>query len=450
MTTATHKAKSGFSYGTIWRIAYPIMFGNLAQTLITLTDTAFLGRLSEVALGASAIAGIYYYVFSTLAWGFAIGMQVIVARRFGEGSYSRIGSVFEHGLAFVGVLGLLLFSMLMYLSPVILDVLIDSPNVYREACVYMTYRPWGIIFVCFNFLYRSLYIGLSNTKIISYTTALMAVVNIVGDYALIFGNLGMPALGVGGAAIASVAAEISATIFFTVFTLTKIPFRKYGLFRFEKLRLSMFGDIFGVAMPTMLQKLLSFGTWLIFFAMVERLGERALAISMTVRSVYMFITIPVFAFGAAAGSLTSRIIGEGRYKEVRRMTVKILKICFAVVLPMSALCFVIPHQLLGIYTDNAELIAESVSSLHTVALCAFALGFGQIYFDTISGTGNTSHALMLETGVLVCYAGYVMFSAQVLGGPVSVVWISEGIYGAVLGLLSVIYMRSGVWQKKRI
>lgn len=164
----------------------------------------------------------------------------------------------------------------------------------------------------------------------------------------------------------------------------------------------------------------------------------------------MFITIPVFAFGAAAGSLTSRLIGEGRYKEVRRMTVKILRICFAVVLPMSALCFVIPHWLLGIYTDNTDLIAESVSSLHVVAMCAFALGFGQIYFDTISGTGNTSHALMLETCVLMCYAGYVMFSAQVLGGPVSIVWISEGVYGAVLGLLSVIYMRSGRWQKKRI
>lgn len=69
---------------TIWNIAYPIIFGNLAQTLITLTDTAFLGRVSPIALGASMIAGIYYYVFSTLAWGFSIGVQIIVARRLGE------------------------------------------------------------------------------------------------------------------------------------------------------------------------------------------------------------------------------------------------------------------------------------------------------------------------------------------------------------------------------
>ena len=86
---------------TIWTIAYPIIFGNLAQTLIALTDTAFLGRLSPIALGASMMAGIYYYVYSTLAWGFSIGIQIIVARRLGENKLNRIGVIFEHGLVFV-------------------------------------------------------------------------------------------------------------------------------------------------------------------------------------------------------------------------------------------------------------------------------------------------------------------------------------------------------------
>ena len=78
--------KSSITKRTIWTIAYPIMFGNLAQTLITLTDTAFLGRVSAIALGASMMAGIYYYVYSTLAWGFAIGVQII-----GSGWFSNTG-----------------------------------------------------------------------------------------------------------------------------------------------------------------------------------------------------------------------------------------------------------------------------------------------------------------------------------------------------------------------
>ena len=69
---------------------------------------------------------------------------------------------------------------------------------------YMNYRHYGIIFVCFNFLFRALYIGLSNTKVISFSTLLMAVVNIFLDYVLIFGKWGFPHMGVGGAAFASV------------------------------------------------------------------------------------------------------------------------------------------------------------------------------------------------------------------------------------------------------
>ena len=126
---------------TIWNIAYPIILGSLAQTLITLTDTAFLGRVSEVALGASAMAGIYYYVFSTLAWGFSIGIQIIVARRLGEGKLNRIGVVFEHGLCFVFLLSMTLFLIQRYYSDVLLGASIQSPNIYAAAMEYMFQLP---------------------------------------------------------------------------------------------------------------------------------------------------------------------------------------------------------------------------------------------------------------------------------------------------------------------
>ncbi len=441
---------SGFSYKTIWNVGYPIMIGNLAQTLIILTDTAFLGHLSEVALGASAMAGIYYYVFSTLAWGFAIGVQVIVARRFGGGSYSAIGPIFEHGMAFVVLLGAMLFLLMSSFTPSILDLLIDSPNVYREACTYMSYRQWGILFVSLNYIYHAFYVGVSYTKIIGYTTVITALINIVGDYTLIFGNWGMPQMGTAGAALASVCAEIASVTLFTIFTLTKMPLAKYRLFRFARIKIGIITDILKISLPTMGQKLISFSTWLFFFAMVERLGERSLAISMTVRSVYMFITIPVFAFGAGANGLTSRLLGEGRHAELNAMIVKIIKLCYLVVLPLSLFCFMMPETLLGIYTDNTELISEAVDSLHVVALCAFVMGFGQIFFESVSGTGNTLDALFLEFGVLMCYALYIFITSRVLGGPVSIVWISEAVYGALLGLISMIYLRRAKWQNKRI
>lgn len=148
--------KSSISKKTIWLIAYPIIFGNLAQTLITLTDTAFLGRVSGFALAASMMAGIYYYVYSTLAWGFSMGIQIIVARRLGENRLERIGVIFEHGLVFVTILSSALFLIQHFFNQQILANVIQSGNIYRSALEYMDYRHYGIIFVCFNFLFRAL------------------------------------------------------------------------------------------------------------------------------------------------------------------------------------------------------------------------------------------------------------------------------------------------------
>ncbi len=169
----------------IWNIAYPIMFGNMAQTLISITDTAFLGRLSTAALGASIMATIYYIIFGTLAWGFAIGIQILVARRLGENRLERIGVVFQHGVGLVAVLAVTLLLVLKYTTTPILSQVISSPNVLANALEYMDYRYAGILFVCFNYLFRYFYIGLSFTKVITYTTAIMAVTNVVLNYGLI-------------------------------------------------------------------------------------------------------------------------------------------------------------------------------------------------------------------------------------------------------------------------
>ena len=245
--------KSSISKKTIWLIAYPIIFGNLAQTLITLTDTAFLGRVSGIALAASMMAGIYYYVYSTLAWGFSMGIQIIVARRLGENRLERIGVIFEHGLVFVTILSSALFLIQHFFNQQILANVIQSGNIYRSALEYMDYRHYGIIFVCFNFLFRALYIGLGHTKVISYSTLIMAVVNIFLDYALIFGHFGFPQMGVGGAAFASVCAEVSAFLFFIIYTLCVLPLKNYTLFYFHKLEGWLMKSLLRLALPTMFQ-----------------------------------------------------------------------------------------------------------------------------------------------------------------------------------------------------
>lgn len=442
--------KSSVNKKSIWLIAYPIIFGNLAQTLITLTDTAFLGRVSAIALGASMMAGIYYYVYSTLAWGFAMGIQIIVARRLGEGRLERIGVIFEHGLFFVLFLSTGLFLLQHYFTEGLLAKIIQSPNIYASAMEYMFYRHYGIIFVCFNFLFRALYIGLSNTKVISFSTALMAVVNIFLDYVLVFGKWGFPQMGVGGAALASVCAEIAAFLFFIGYTIAKLPLKTYTLFYFHKLEGWLMKSILKLALPTMFQKLLSFGTWFIFFALVEHMGELPIAVSGIIRSVYMLIMIPVFAFGATANTLTSRLIGEGKPQEVMPTVFKTIGQGLIAILPVLICCLLIPSAVLSVYTNDTSLAAASIPSLFVVCCASVAMSFGIPFFEAVSGTGNTLYALILETIVLVAYTFSVWFFASYISTRVEWVWTSEFTYGALIGIISFLYLKFTAWHKKKI
>lgn len=433
----------------IWGIALPIMLGNLAQTIINFTDTAFLGHLGVVALGAAMLAGLFYLLFTTVTAGFAIGIQIIVARRFGERNYGRIGVIFEHGSIFVLALGLLLFSVLYFFSDHLLVWLIDSQGIYEASVEYIKYRQFGIVFVCFNYLYRALYVGISNTKVITYSTIIMAVVNILLDYCLIFGNWGFPQMGIGGAALASLCAEISAFAFFTGYSYITLRDKEFGMFVPHRLEGELMGRILRLSTPTMVQKLFSFGVWFIFFVLIEKMGETAAGISSITRSVYLILITPCFAFSTTTNTLVSRIIGEGKADQVFPTINKVLMNCLLSTVLIVALAAIFPVQIAGIYTDDLNFAQLVVPSILVVCLGTLFQGFGNAYFEAVSGTGNTSAALYLETSVLVFYVIFIWIMTH-FATRVELVWTAEILYGALLGIFCFLYLKLAKWNNKKV
>ena len=440
--------KTSITNREIWRIATPIMLGNLAQTVITFTDTAFLGHLGTIELSASMMAGLFYFVFTTLAWGFAVGVQIFIARRFGEGNLKKIGEVFQHGALFVLLLGILLFNIMHWFSDSLMRIIIESENIYVASMEYLKYRHFGIIVVVFNFLFRSFYVGISSTKVITYSTLLMAVVNIFFDWALIFGHCGLPEMGIGGAALASLLAEIAAFCFFWIYTFITIPHEEYGMFHWHKLQPKLMGNILKVAFPCMMQKLFSFGAWFAFFILIEKMGETAIGVSSVVRSTYMIMIIPCFAFAATANTLTSRIIGEGKSDEVMAMLWKVVINGALCSLVLAVITSIIPQLILQIYTDDLNLAAAAVPSVYVIAVATVLGAVGMVYFEAVSGTGNTSAAMALEFGVLIAYMFYVFLMTKT--SSIAGVWTAEWFYNIVMGVIAFFYIWKANWRKKVI
>lgn len=442
--------KTNITNKAIWDIAYSIMLGNLAQTIIAMTDTAFLGRLGEVELGAASMSGIYYMVFTTLLWGFSIGVQVIVARRLGEGNLSKIGEILSQGLVFILGLACVLFSILNFVSPMFMHLVLTSERVYEVSNEYLHYRSFGIFFSALNFMFRSFYIGLSRTRCISYSTLSMALVNVTLDWVLVFGTPYTPALGVKGAAIASVTAEFSATVLFILYTLRTHPLGQYKTFVFKKLQPEIIRNILRLSLPTMLQKLASFGIWIAFFFMIESMGERPLAITMVVRNIAMMMQIPAFAFGAAASTLTSRLIGEGRAGEVVPTLWKVIRMSVLITLPINLFVLFFPAVGLGIYTDNHQLIEAAIPIAYMACVFSLCYCVAMPFFEAVSGTGYTKSAFYLELISLVLYISFIYVSVKVVYASLFTVWLSEILYSSTLIASSVLFMYLFNWRGRKV
>lgn len=434
----------------IWQITYPIIFGNLAQTIIVFVNTIFLGHLGTAELGAAMMAGLYYLVFTTIAQGFSVGIQIMVARRLGEGNLKRIGTIFEHGLYFTVVLGVLLLVIMHFETASFFRHIIKTPDIYDNALKFINLRQWGIVFVSVNFLFRALYIGLSNTKIITFTTLMMAVVNIFFDYSLIFGHFGLPKMGVAGAGLSSVLAEITACIVFFGYTFFKLPYKNYDLFAFKNIEWPLLGSVLKISLPTMFQRLISFGIWFLFFVMIEHLGERQIGISGIVRSVYMLCTISVFAYSATANTVTSRLMGAKKQNEIPRTLVRILKLSWLTLLPILLFFAIFPKQIASLYTNDLTLAAQSVPALYVIYIAAIIMTASMIFFEFISGTGNTMGALLIESLVLVFYVLYIYLAAHKFQFAIQWIWCSEWVYSTLMLIISLCYLKFAPWRNKTL
>ena len=434
----------------IWRVTYPIFLGLLAQNVINVTDTAFLGRVGEVALGAAAMGGLLYICVYTIAFGFSVGSQILIARRNGEGNYRAVGPIMWQGTAFSFGMAVCLLILMYFSAAPLIRLLITSDSIYGATYEFFTWRICGFLFAFVNVMFRGLYIGITRTKVLTMNAVVMALVNVVLDYALVFGELGLPEMGVRGAALASVIAEASSLLFFLFYTYYKVDLKKYGLNRFGQFDLSMVLRILRISCFTMVQYFLAMAIWFVFFMALERLGQRQLAVANIVRSVYVVLLIPVQALSTTANTLVSNLIGAGGSSGVVTLLHKISRMSFLIMVVCVGLCVAFPGSILSVYTNEEALLVESVSALYVVCGAMLIASLANVYFNGISGTGNTQAALVLEVFVQVFYALYIIVVGMVIQAPVDVCFTTEVIYYVLMLGSSLIYLKKAKWQNKKI
>lgn len=317
-----------YTYKQIWLINLPIMVSLLMEQLINLTDSIFLGHVSQIDLGASALAAMYYSAIYMLGFGFSLGAQVVIARRNGEGKYTEVGKVFYQALIFLSLFAIVVFALSKLFSPALLRLLITSDNVYQATVRYIEWRDYSFLFAFPLLAIRAFFIGTTNTKILTTNSIVMVVCNIVFNYLLIFGKAGFPRLEISGAAIGSSLAGLVGLVFLIIYMWKHVDKKRYGIHAVFDLKLSL--HLLSISVWTMIRQFFCIAPWFLFFVAIEHLGECELASANVVRSISMLFFVIVNSFATTNISLVSNLIGAKKSEQVMQTCRRVINLDYAI------------------------------------------------------------------------------------------------------------------------
>lgn len=439
-----------YNYSQIWKISYPILIALLIQQLIGITDTAFLGRLGEIELGASAIAGVYYIMFFMLGYGFSIGAQIIIARRNGECAQEKIGPIVYQGMSFLFLCAIVFIILNLLYAPQIMHLILSSEKIYHSSLEYLNIRIFGFLFTFLLVMWRAFYVGIIDTKVITYNALVMLFANVILDYLLIFGKFGFPEMGIKGAALASVLSEALALLHFFLYTSYHINHSQFGFNHLQFWNPKILKEIWSLSSWTTLQSFISIAVWFFFFIAIEHLGERELAISNILRSISSFPYMIAAALAATANSLTGNLIGCGKSNQVMKTANAIIILGYVIGLSVESFMWAFPNLTMNIYTDDLSLIAESRNTFYVMLTLYITTLPAIVLFNVVSGSGNTRLSTFMELFSCAFYFLTIWLIVVRLKSDIAWGWGCEHIYNIILFISAYIYLKKFKWCCKPI
>lgn len=434
----------------ILKIALPVAFAILVPQLNFITNNIFLGGLGEQELAVAGITGVYYLIFATIGFGLNNGLQALISRRAGENRVHEIGNLFNQGMRISMIFAAFSIAVTYLVAPYILRASLHSASNVQLATEFLTIRIWGLPFLYIYQMRNALLVGTNQSKYLVTGTIAETIANIILDYGLIYGKLGLPELGFNGAAIASILAEITGLVVIFYVMHRKGVMRQLHLFKWYTYDKKNTNLILRQSFPIMLQYVLSLSSWEYFYILVEHHGERELAISNTMRNIFGLFGCITWAFASTATSMVSNIIGQGLHHRVGELIGKIIKLSTGMAIIIFILLNISPAFFLQVYGQGDAFINDAIPVVRVVSSALIIMSFSTIWLNAVLGTGNSTICLAIDILAIICYVIYVYLVLEYYNLSVAVGWMSEWIYWTTIFIPAYLYMRSGKWKHKVI
>ena len=434
-------------YTSLLRVSMPLMVSGFIQSVVLLTDSAFLSRYSTLAFDAVGNAGLLFITCFMILVGFGDGTQIILARRIGEKKTEQLAHVFTTALLIQSMIAIVLFTILFFIAPNWLVSISEQQDIASLQGDFLSIRSFAFFPSCIFLIVQAYFLAKGKTWPVLFSAILTALSNVLLDYSLIFGNFGLPEMGVKGAALASTCSDL---IGMTSMGILFVLDREFRLFKLKTFSILSAKNILKISSPLMLQGSIALGTWTLFFIMLEQRGVFELTVSQNIRSIYFLAFVPVWGFAGTTKTYVSQYLGSGKTELIPQLQrrIQLLTTLFLIVTFHGAVLY--PELLVSWINPEETYIEKSASILRLISLSIILYGLISVYYQTIQGSGNTFYSMCIELSTVVIYVSACHLFINIFYFDIYWIWTVEYIYFGVIGIMSILYLRNSNWKLKSI
>ena len=383
------------------KIALPIILQNLVTSSLNMIDTVMVGRLGEVEIASVGIANQYFFFYNMILIGVSAGCSVFISQYWGKRDYTNIKRILGIGLASVLFVSIA-FMIVGFINPgKIISIFNKETNVIDMGGKYLYIVLFSYSFTAITYIYSFSLRSIGNTIVPLIVNIAALLCNVFFNYVLIFGKLGAPALGVEGAAIATLIARVVETI-----VIVFLVYKGNGVFaaklsELKDISLQFLIKSYKIILPVLLNDVLWAMASLIYSFVYGRMGTGATAavqICNTVSNMFMVVT---FGMASASSIMVGNSIGEGKEDLTIEYSKKFMRVSLVVSIFLGLCMALATPLILSLFNVSNEVRNSTLIMLYTISLI-FAIRFMGlvILVGILRGAGDAKSTLIIETATM--------------------------------------------------
>lgn len=432
----------------ILNLALPVTVGLSSSFVMAMIDLAMVGRLGTAAVAAVGLGGFSYALISAFLAGVTPAVQGIVSRRIGEGASGPKCVPLNGGILLALAVGIPVSALCWWLAPMYFSLISSDPEVVAQGTPYLRALLVGLTATGIDNAFQGHWAGVGRTRVYMLNILFVNALHVALNYVFIFGHLGVPAMGVSGAGVASsISVFVSMLIYIVV---TAKAYRGEG-FLTRKPDAPLVTSMVRIGIPAMMEAGFFALGFVVFYWIVGHIGTPELAATNVLVRISILMDLFAQALGMASITLVSRTLGEGDPEGAAAWGWDVAKIGVLWITLLGAPLVVAPEFCLSLFlTDPATVQLAILPARLTGATLGLA-SLIYIFASTLMSLGDGKRVLLVSFATQwILFLPAVWLVGVTLQGGLLGITLVQLAYGALATSLITLIWRDGRWKQIRL